>query len=640
MRWLALGLWVGVGLTLARWVTMEPWAPVHLPIDLACALLWTGGAAWLARGAPAPRLAWASMALPLVWIWASALGDAPLSLRGKGAAGLAAGIGLLLLARRRDPPAAWCPAALAILLAAGLAGADATRAAWLVLPAALVLVARAPAASDRPRWGLAASLASVLLVVLLSVPVPGARGRFDPAVATPPKPGPAVVLIVLDTLRRQQLSFHGYPRETSPALARLAPQALVFEAATATSSWTLPSHASIFTGLSPRQHGAHGYRGKAPLGNAWPLADRFETLAERVHDAGFATGAVVANHFYLGPRYGLDQGFDTYWAPSPRAGLQLPGLDALTATFRPHALGRVRWPYYRAEQITDRALAWIDARGAAGFLLFVNYMDVHAPNRGSPDPRVPPADEQSPQEASFDLDRVPEGVPIPPAVHRHLVNAYDRELLDLDRELGRLLDTVRRGSLGERTTVIVTSDHGEYFGEHSLIDHSRDLHEEVLGVPLLVAGPGIPPGRRHEPVSLSSLHPTVLARMGLPADAPTLLDGAETGPVSAEWHASEHALHLDPRYGGRFDRDVWVHRRGSYKLFRDDRGGRQVFDLEEDPNEQRDLSEARSELRAELEAELDAWLASRPAAPAAGTPADPQLSREEREQLEALGYAE
>ncbi len=639
----AAGLWALAGLTLARWLTQEPYLPVFLPYDLTAVLAWTGCVALAVRISGVRRhggMVAVALALPLLVAWAVLLATAPVSATGRWAARGALLVACLLLAGRRRPAPAPVVSALGVGLGAGLVVARGTGAGWLVLPAvALALAGLAPRGRTLPARVSVPGVAALLLLTSFTAP-PGSASRVETRLAAAARPGPAVVLIVLDTLRRDRLSLYGYGRATSPALSRFAERALVFDAATATSSWTLPSHASIFTGLAPRAHGAHGFRGGAPHGNAHPLEERFETLAERARAHGIATAAIAANHFYLSPRYGLQQGFDSYWVHAPRAGLRMPGVDRLAHWLQPRAVERVRWPYYRAEEITDRVLDWLSARGDESFFLFVNYMDVHAPNHGSPDPRVPKGDEQSPAEADFDLNRVPEGVSLPEPVRRHLENEYDREMLDLDRQLGRLLARLREGPLGTRTTVIVTSDHGEYLGEHQLIDHSRDLHEEVIGVPLLVAGPGIEPGRRSEPVSIAAIYDTALARLGVEGVGPGVL-GPAPSLVTAEWHASEHALHLDPRYRGRFDRDLWVIRQGPYKLFADDRDRVVLYDLSRDPHEQRDLASALPELRRSLQARLDHWKARHPeAAAGVGPRQTPELSPEQLDQLRALGYAE
>ncbi len=645
--WVVTALWAGGGLVLGRWVSMEPFSSVFTPWDLAA------GAAAAGLGAAAARLRVGQGAAPLGIVaaslpaWAAwgewvAVPAIPLPWKLACAALAVLALGRLVLAVLRgsrvvDP--SWAVPLVALALPASLVAARVHRAGLLVLPLAALLAALP--LRWRPRLHPAFSCAGVALLLLVTSQAewPRSGSRMRIAEAAPAPEGPGVVLVVLDTLRRDHLALYGYERDPMPRLEHFARDALVFDAAWSTSSWTLPSHASMFTGLPPRSHGAHGYRGEARTGNAHPLPDAVDTLAERVRRHGAATGAVVSNHFYLSPRFGLDAGFETYWVPSPRRGLVVPGLDALAHSFDPHGVERVRWAYYRAHEITDRALQWLGAHGDRSFFLFVNYMDAHAPNRAPPTAAAPLEAESTPAGARFELEQVMEGQPLPAAVHRHLVNEYDRELSRLDTQLGRLLDALEAPPLAGRTTVIVTSDHGEHFGEHALVDHSRDLWEEGLAVPLVIRGPGVTPGRRADPVSITSLHGTVLERLGAEGGAGSLL-GPAPPAVVAEWYASEHSAHLDPRYGGRFDRDVRVYREGAHKLRRTARGAVSVYDLGRDPGEAADLAASDPALRARLERGLDAWLAAHPPARERDAGSAPPIDPEHLEQLRALGYAE
>src|SRR5262249_12968071 len=149
------------------------------------------------------------------------------------------------------------------------------------------------------------------------------------------------------------------------------------------------------------------------------------------------------------------------------------------------------------------------------FFLFVNYLDVHRPNLRRPTPEVPLEDEIAIPRYFPELTSVLRGKPLAERVRRSLVNAYDRELEHLDGELGRLFRWLETSGLSDEVVVIVTSDHGEYFGEHGLIDHAVHLYNEAVDVPLIVKGPGIAPGRIERPVQLVDVFPTALEVLGL-----------------------------------------------------------------------------------------------------------------------------
>ena len=458
----------------------------------------------------------------------------------------------------------------------------------------------------------------------------------------PAAAGRSVILLVVDTLRRDHLSLHGYGRPTTPVLEDWARGGLVFEDATANSSWTLPSHASMFTGLFPRSHGAHGYRGEVRWGNAYPLGEENVTAAELAHHAGIATGAVVANHVYLDRVFGLDQGFDTYWVSKPRRGLELPLVDDLARRLQPYAYGEFDWSYYRAGAVTDRAIEWLERHRERRFFLFLNYMDPHIPNGRPPSEAVPLEDEVPSSEHRYALDGIMAGRELPDGVLRDLVNHYDREIEHLDGELARLFAHLEESGLAERTCVLLTSDHGEYFGERSLIFHSKHLHREVVDVPLVLRGPGIPAGRSAKPVQSVDVFPTVLELLGLEFRAGvqgrSLLGDAEH-PIVSEWYASENAGFLDPRYGGRLDRDLVTIRDGPLRLFASVRErDLELYDRASDPAETTNLASERPDRIAALQALLAEWLKTVPPAEAL------QRRREEYdprdvELIEELGYA-
>ena len=185
-----------------------------------------------------------------------------------------------------------------------------------------------------------------------------------------PEPPPQIVLVVCDTLRADHLTVYGYERPTSPVLERLAAEATVYTRFQASAPWTLPSHASMFTGLEPAEHGARtlsaeelielqeqGWQGQ---NNAAPLAARHTTLAEHFREKGWATAAIVANTAYLDPRFGVAQGFEHY---DRRRG--------------------------DVTDMTTRALAWIDAHREEPFFLVLNLMDTHRPYNTRPRADLP-----------------------------------------------------------------------------------------------------------------------------------------------------------------------------------------------------------------------------------------------------------
>ncbi len=487
----------------------------------------------------------------------------------------------------------------------------------------------------------AVAASSAVLVFLALAP----RPSLLPKLRLPPSPPTArarsVLLVVLDTVRRSSLSLYGYARKTTPNLDRWAKGALVFDDATSVSSWTLPAHASMFTGLYPRSHGAHGYRSDQLKESTYRLPASCDTLAEIASRAGIATVAVVANHLYLDRRFGTDQGFATYWVDPPHPGLRFPPGDALFASLDPEGSAILDWPYVRDTFVTDAALDALDKLHDRPFFLFVNYLDVHRPNLRPATAEIPLEDEVVVPRYCPELTRVLRGEPIPEKLRRSLVNAYDRELEHLDGELSRLLARLDDLGLSRDTLVIVTSDHGEHFGEHGLVDHAVQLYNETVDVPLIVKGMGIAPGRSRKPVQVVDVFPTALEHLGLPVPGAcqgTSLLGPAEHPIVSEWYAAANGFLLRPEYQGRFEADLRTIRMGSWRLFEDERGKVELYDLAADPRELHDTAAQNPQLVLELERRLAEWVANHP--PGENVKVESgALSRERDAALRALGYA-
>ncbi|HEX5484114.1 MAG TPA: sulfatase-like hydrolase/transferase [Terriglobia bacterium] len=312
------------------------------------------------------------------------------------------------------------------------------------------------------------------------------------SVGAPPE-HPNIVLIVLDTVRADHLSCYGYKRPTTPHLDSLAARGVRFENAIAPSSWTLPSIASIFTGLLPHQHGAN-----------WgtPLPPEPWTLARILQSKGYETAGFNANPFYGLAGWRLDEGFDAYLDASYtlRHNLAVTQVGQSALRFLYNRLIRYnRFDHLTAADLNNEVMEWYRRRDRSQpYFLFINYMDAHRPY-------LPPAsyDHRFGKIPHYLLARVSEtlkdGRPRHAYTERErqeLIDGYDNSLAYLDDQLGRLIDSLRSEPGGGNTIFIVTSDHGEGFGEHGTYDHGWNLYSEVLRVPLILSGPGIPAGTR------------------------------------------------------------------------------------------------------------------------------------------------
>ena len=453
-----------------------------------------------------------------------------------------------------------------------------------------------------------------------------------------PRQPPNFVLITLDTTRPDRLGPYGYEGADTPNLDRFAQRAQVYERAYATSSWTLASHASILTGLLPRQHGAQSMPAgpNRSLGyGVRPLSDSFQTLAEILSGAGYRTGAVVAGPALRG-ELGTAQGFEIYHD-------ELDGEDR-------------RFHGKRAEETTDLALETIQEFGDEPFFLFVNYFDAHAPyappegfKEKAPVSREASGEPSPPVVVRF-IERLGQGVParpireLPPEERAHLEKAlagYDAEIAYLDRHLGRLLDAIEQLPGGEESWIFITGDHGESFGEHYFLSHGAHLYEDNVRVPLLVRTPGSETlVRLHEPVQNHALFGTILAAASLtrPDWALPLPAQGEGMEVVLEVHRSDSNIKIGGEF---FDRDLFALVDNSAKLIESSRGGSELFDLDSDPEELENLQSSRPGLRARLEARLAELQGDQPPLyPEHPEPGKLELRKETEESLRAMGYIE
>lgn len=328
---------------------------------------------------------------------------------------------------------------------------------------------------------------------------------------------PNLVLIVMDTQRRDRLGCYGSDAGLTPHTDALARRGLLYEEAYATSSWTWPSTASLLTGLRPEEHGVTSNR------SCW-LAGELDTLAEALARSGYRTAGFSANPI-VAPDKNFDQGF-AHFDHGPR--------------FRTGA------------ELAPAVLAWLDAHAGQRFFLYVQLADPHTPHEPlpelSPGPR-PPGWPQNPEPdhpaaAHFDgFDRyaqrllrgelAADEVPAEHVAHVHAM--YDACVASGDRAVGRILERLDALGLADTTVVAYTSDHGEELFDHGLLAHGHTLHEELVAAPLLLAGPGIAAGERvATPVSNRHLAQT-LARLGGAelAGAPLVMDLARADTVFA-----------------------------------------------------------------------------------------------------------
>jgi arylsulfatase A-like enzyme len=424
---------------------------------------------------------------------------------------------------------------------------------------------------------------------------------------------PNILLIVLDTVRADHLGLYGYDQDTTPNLSRLAQAGVRFDLARATAPWTLPSHASLFTGRWPHELGVEKV--------GW-LDSRHATLAEYLGARGYETAGFIANTFFCGHESGLSRGFQSYsdFPVTPSAVLRSSSIGWLLSLAASRTSGELHslltgnparaivldFDRKDAAAVSGEFLDWIGGGRRAPFFAFMNLFDAHdpyiAPDR--PGCELPTAsfsradllmlrDWHKLNKKSLDSSRI--------ALARR---AYDDCILSLDRELGGLVEELKRRGLYERTMLIITADHGEQFGEHGQFGHGLSLYQDEVHVPLLVVyPPGVPAGMVvSEPVSLRNLPATIVdvigARSGSPFPGRSLAatwrePAADHGrscstafseldaPIDNSGRAPLSGASLGSMHSVAFGSHVYIRHGG---------GDEELFDLASDPAESRDLT--------------------------------------------------
>ena len=470
------------------------------------------------------------------------------------------------------------------------------------------------------RAALLATLVSALVVALLVLLAAGGCGRG--------RRGPNIVLVVLDTVRDDYCGIGGNQDQLTPYLDRLAAEGTQFTRTWSNAPWTVPSHASFFTGLLPSQHGCTSQR------------IRFQhpdpTVAELLRDAGYRTGAFFSNP----------------WLHQRATGL-LRGFTVQQETKLPDLFGGDSWDQ-GGQRISADVARWLDQDAGAGeqpFFLFVNFLEAHLPY-------CPPEDYRRRRLADLPLDdmiTVEWGhefnaglIPADQVDWDRVRRLYGGDVNTADRLLAGLIGILRERGLYEDTVLIVTSDHGENLGEHGLVEHQFGLQETLLRVPLVIRAPALlAPGRRDDPVMLTDLYATILGCAGVaehperPSSRSLLLPAAEPGrPMVAEYAGPLPRMlemlrtknpDLDRARLGRSFRSV---RLGDLRLTVGSDESFVLHDLAADPAQLTDLAAERPQVVDDLSRLLRAL--SRPILPGATTGTD--MDEDLKARLRSLGY--
>jgi arylsulfatase A-like enzyme len=412
------------------------------------------------------------------------------------------------------------------------------------------------------------------------------------------KEKPNVILISVDALRADHVGAYGYRENTTPHLDELARKGTLFHNHIADASWTLPSHAAMLTSQYSHVIGVEKIDQSIPKSTV--------TLPEVLKNYGYNTKGIISFAF-VEPMYGFEQGFDEY--------------DTSNSYFN----GEYRDKWYKSSpDITDKAISWITKNKDKRFFLFLHYFDVHEAYNPPP-----------PFDKLFN------------ASENEIVNAYDGEIAYTDYHLGRLFSQLSALDLTDNTLIIVTSDHGDAFMEHGVYGHEPTVYEEIIQTPLIVSLPArIPEAKAvFQQTQSIDVAPTVLDILGFPIprefNGETLLPlilgkGTPKGReytfsrVISQWYHKETVrtpkyklIHVYEPLNASLDNTTRVH---SYEL----------YDLEQDSGEKKNLIAERPDVVSELKTVLDVWLSRGKDANVTVQPVE--LSEAAKKRLESLGY--
>jgi arylsulfatase A-like enzyme len=412
---------------------------------------------------------------------------------------------------------------------------------------------------------------------------------------------PNVLLVVVDTLRKDHLGCYGYHRNTSPNIDRLAEVAVRYDNAISQAPWTSPSLGSLFTSLYPSAIGIEDVQ--------FALDDELIVLSEVLRDNGYTTGAVVS-HTYCSSRWNFSQGFDFFDEKNIYTQISSPG-------------------------VTRAALDFLKRHREGPFFLFLHYFDPHDAYLVHPG-------------FEFSTGRPYEGPvkgrlnasmlrALPPELRPEdvdeIVRRYDSEIAFTDKHVGKVLDRLRLLELFDDALIIVTADHGEEFKDHGGLRHGYTLYQELINVPLIVKYPGLGAGVVKDTVALLDLYPTVLGAASLSVDHE--IEGIPLVPFhSAAREGPRTVFSETSRYGKSVLRAAVS---GPLKIIRDLNGDAlETYDLSTDPGERHDLSDQQVAGFEPLLLAQENWLREMAASSRPGR--EIELTPEDIERLKSLGY--
>lgn len=477
---------------------------------------------------------------------------------------------------------------------------------------------------------------------------------------------PNVIFIVLDTARSKSFSCYGYPRSTTPNIDRIAQESVIFENALSASPWTLPSHASMFTGLYPSSHGCHE---KHKF-----LNPDLNTIPKVLKSLGYKTFG-ISNNTWVSKNFGFDEGFDKFinlWqllqSETDLAAPTSKGMDkylkALKVMLHGNPMtnivnglyGKFFWRRYdygarRINRILKKIIKK-EFEKSQPFFLFINYLEPHLTYK-APEPyfgRFLPKNSTKNEARAVKQDAwayMGGLLPLKGKDHELLTALYDGEIAYLDYRIGEIYNFLSEKKLLDNSLLIITSDHGENIGEHSLMDHQYCLYDTLLKVPLIIRYPALfKPGERNSDiVQTVDLFPTLLEILEL-KDIPGI-EGVSLLKNNADRFALSEYLAPQPSMEAifrkypkgdfrKYDRSLFSLRTRDWKLIVSSDGCDELYNISEDPEETSNLINVLPDVYKELRKKIEDWQGRKQFG--IKEEDDINISDEIKKRLESLGY--
>jgi arylsulfatase A-like enzyme len=471
----------------------------------------------------------------------------------------------------------------------------------------------------------------------------GEISKIDSAKGNDQKPN--IIWIVMDTARGDRFSSYGHETHTTPNVDEFRKDAVMFSDAVSAAPWTIPSHASMFTGTDPSTHGAH-FSNEGTLKH--PLVNENVTIAEILKGNGYKTAAFIANYAALRRSYGFGQGFDLYYDQPSRFVRFYWGqvFSRIYPSIRYKDYLRIN-RFLLSSEINPMALHWLEENKENNLFLFINYMECHAGYNYIPGEFSEEFDSYNEKALNLFAQTMKKEIvynkkSITPSEHAVLANAVDARLKYLDHNIGKFFDALKEMGIYDDALIIVTSDHGTLWGEHNSFGHMVDLYNELIHIPLIAKYPlaANKKGISDKRVQSIDIMAEILDYLGIAA--PEGIQGQPfeeaTHTVVAEVFRSKMSkmTKLNPE---RYYRDLKAlySSDGKYKYIQASNGQSMLFDLVNDPFEQNNLLGQMPGLEAKFNNQLLKWQES--IIPVVNSPIKQNIDRKKLiKDLRALGY--